>query len=294
MFEKGCNQSKSAKNQNLAKSWRKPIFVQVSGSQKNPEHYIIFILTGKRNDKARRMYRRMKMPRSKTDACHLWALFCEWNFVAGFAKRLRRQLDLLTQFLLSYFVARETIRLYRGNPKLETSWDSCPTFWSPVFEVLFFPVLVRAKAIEETCGAACHHVARFLHALACYITTQQFHETRSLLCGAVWPLSHELYAADNRMCILRTMFFCIQGQSWHVHSYEGTCADGSALDILKLHWESIRPLLKTFWTRSRLFLHYRIRNQFLAGRWAIFTRIHDAKTSKNHVTFERFITVSFF
>lgn len=75
----------------------------------------------------------------------------------------------------------------------------------------------------------------------------------------------EVYAADSRMCILRTMFLCIQGQSWHVHSYEGTCGDSSALDILKLHWESIRPLLKTFWTRSRLFSHYRIRNQFLAG-----------------------------
>lgn len=120
--------------------------------------------------------------------------FVKENFVAGFAKRLRRQLDLLTQFLLSYFVGRETIRLCRGNPKLETSWDTCPTFWSPVFEVLFFPVHVRAKAIEETCGAACHHVARFLHALACYIATQQFHEARSLLCGAVWPLSHDLRA----------------------------------------------------------------------------------------------------
>lgn len=51
-----------------------------------------------------------------------------------------------------------------------------------------------SKAIEETCGAACHHVARFLRALA----AQQFHEARSLLCGVVWLLSHNLRALCSR------------------------------------------------------------------------------------------------
>ena len=72
--------------------------------------------------------------------------FVKENFMAGFAKRLRRRVDLLTQFLLSYFVARETIRLCRGNLKLETSRDACPTFWSPVFEVLFFSSTCARKS----------------------------------------------------------------------------------------------------------------------------------------------------
>ena len=240
------------------------------------------------------MYWRMKMQRSKTDACHLWALLCEGKLCGWVRKASAQAVGFMTQFLLSYFVARETIRLCRGNPKLETLWDARPTFWSPVFAVLFFPVLVRAKAIEETCGAACHHVARFLHALACYIATQQFHEARSLLCGAVWPLSHDLRA----LC------------SWqpevhfghHVFLHTGAILTTKVPAEMVLHW--------TFWSftekaSDHFWKHFgrdlacscilvSVINFWRAGRWAIFPRIHDAKTYKNHVTFERFIAVSFF
>lgn len=77
--------------------------------------------------------------------------FVKENFVAGFAKRLRRQLDLLTQFLLSYFVARETIRLCRGNLKLETSWRA-PLFGRQRSRSCFFQYLRAQKPSKKHVG----------------------------------------------------------------------------------------------------------------------------------------------
>lgn len=162
----------------------------------------------------------MKMQRSKTDACHLWALFCEGKLCGWVRKASAQAVGFIdsvpTQLLCG---ARNNSSMSR-KPEAG-DFMARPTFWSPAFEVLFFPVLARAKAIEETCGAACHHVARFLHALACYIATQQFHEARSLL------------TAGCAFCAP-----CVSAYRGNLGTFtptKDTCRDGSALDILKLH-----------------------------------------------------------
>ena len=247
--------------------------------------------------------------------------FAKEKFVTGFAKRLRRQLWIIdtipTQLLCGASNNSSVSRKPEAGDRLHGI--CAPHFL--VFEVQFFSVLARAKAIEEICGAACHHGARFLGALACYIATQQSHEARSLLCGVVWPLSHNLRALRSRQpdvhfahhVFLHTRaahgsVAILREPSWHV-PHSGPCAHlVRVLPTFEASADRNIQQLFIFSTISRitegasdhLWRHFGrdlaysciivpTINFWRARHWTMFSRMHDAKKHKKRVTFEGFI-----
>ena len=121
----------------------------VSGSQTTIQN---IILTRKRNDQARRMYRRMKMQRSKTRCLPplgavLWRKNSHWVRKA------------FAQAVENYWLNSYSILCGASNnssmsmkPEAGDFRDACPTFWSPVFEVLFFQYLRAQKPSKKHVG----------------------------------------------------------------------------------------------------------------------------------------------
>lgn len=225
------------------------------------------------------MYWRMKLQRSKTDACHLWALLCEGNF-CGWVRKASAPVGFIdsvpTQLLCG---ARNNSSMSR-KPEAGDFMGCAPHF---------LVARVRGPVFSGTCARKSHR--------------RNMWGSLSPCCK-VSPCFSMLYSyATNSWSAIPVVWCCLASVSWSASSMQLTagcafcapCFSAYKTILTRSLLRRYLRLLKTFWTRSRLFLHYRIRNQFLAGGALSHFPPHPwcPKHTKNHVTFERFITVSF-
>ena len=223
-----------------------------AGSHEKKAHTI---LKRPRDDKAKRMYQHMKDAKLENlDACHLWTMFSALK-VSAWVRRPSEQAveDVLVQFLLTYFIGREAIRLCRASPHPDTDWCTRVTFQSASFQTSFLQYLHAENPAKKHLNQAVTMLQGF-SVLQLHNNFMQ-QDPYFIALFDLYLKICEVFATTNRMCVLRTMFLCIQGRSMdvlhycaenlntclspaHLHAfimcYDGPCGDGSTLDTLKL------------------------------------------------------------